>query len=140
MTGIRNLPDGYESLGTIWNPEVAPRSTPVTDKSSRGEKLNVELVSVHFRKRIVPSERLPINFRREPRREHTQARDENIFSLAGQMRRHASHFLFTRPGKSTVRAPHDMLKMKFSLRQFGTPSFVYFVRALTGWTILIVAT
>lgn len=59
----RNLPDGYESLGTIWNPEVAPRSTVVMDKSSREEKLNVELVSDHFRERIVPSERLSINFR-----------------------------------------------------------------------------
>lgn len=73
--GKRNLPDGYESLGTIWNPEVAPWSTAVMDKSSRGEKLNVELVSNHFRKRIVPSEQLSINFRRA----RAHQRDGNIF-------------------------------------------------------------
>lgn len=112
--GKRNLPDGYESLGTIWNPEVAPRSTAVMDKSSRGEKLNVELVSNHFRKRIVPSEQLSINFRRACERQ----RGENIFLLAGQMCRHAFHFLFMRSGKSAVKVL-QRLEIKFSTYELG---------------------
>lgn len=51
----QNLPDVYESLDMLWNPKVASRSTVVMDKSPRVEKLNVELVSKHFWKRIVPS-------------------------------------------------------------------------------------
>lgn len=71
------------------------------DKSSREEKLNVELVSDHFRKRIVPSERLSINFRRA----RTPVTAGPKYFFVGEMCRHAWHFLFTRAGESAVSLP-----------------------------------
>lgn len=65
--GRRNLPNRYESLGTIWNPEGSRgrkssfRPLLVMDKSSRGQKLNVELVSNYGRRRIVSLSRLSRN-------------------------------------------------------------------------------
>lgn len=76
--GLEN--ETYLTDSSRWARYGIPRShlgrRAVMDKSSRGEKLNVELVSDHFRKRIAPSERLSINFRRA----RTSARREYFFA------------------------------------------------------------
>jgi len=83
-------------LGTIWNPEVAPRSTAVMDKSSRGEKLNVELVS-----RPLPETNSSVRTASDKFPSRVRASETNIFfSHAGpevHRRYHASRFLFMRP-------------------------------------------
>lgn len=110
----RNLPDGYESLGTIWNPEVAPRSMAVMDKSSRGEKLNVELVSPQPLPETNSSVRTAFDKCSSRTRVHTGETKIFFFPPAEQMRTVALYSLFTRFGRSAVYVRRDGLGMKFS--------------------------